>query len=59
MRDAARSSRALPEPRDLTDQAAAPLGKHRSEFLWEAACQQRAGNEQSRSFPVTVRARIL
>lgn len=38
MRDAAINLRALPEQRDLIDQAAQLLGKNRSDFMLEAAC---------------------
>ena len=38
MRDAAINLRALPEQRDLIDQAASLLGKSRSDFMLEAAC---------------------
>ncbi|MBT9611607.1 MAG: DUF1778 domain-containing protein [Aquabacterium sp.] len=38
MRDAAINLRALPQQRDLIDQAAALLGKNRSDFMLEAAC---------------------
>ncbi len=37
MRDAAINLRALPEQRDLIDQAATLLGKNRSDFMLEAA----------------------
>ncbi len=40
MRDAAISLRALPEQRDLIDRAAALLGKNRSDFMLEAACER-------------------
>lgn len=40
MRDAAINLRALPEQRDLIDQAAQLLGKNRSDFMLEAACQK-------------------
>ena len=40
MRDAAINLRALPEQRDLIDQAASLLGKSRSEFMLEAACER-------------------
>ena len=40
MRDAPINLRALPEQRDLIDQAAAVLGKNRSEFMLEAACER-------------------
>lgn len=39
MRDAAINLRALPEQRDLIDQAAMALGKNRSDFMLEAACE--------------------
>jgi uncharacterized protein (DUF1778 family) len=38
MRDAAINLRAMPEQRDLIDQAASVLGKNRSDFMLEAAC---------------------
>jgi uncharacterized protein (DUF1778 family) len=40
MRDAAINLRALPEQRDLIDQAATLLGKNRSDFMLEAACDR-------------------
>lgn len=40
MRDAAINLRALPEQRDLIDQAAGLLGKNRSDFMLEAACDK-------------------
>ena len=40
MRDAAIKLRALPEQRDLIDYAARLLGKNRSEFMLEAACDK-------------------
>lgn len=40
MRDAAINLRALPEQRDLIDQAAALLGKNRSDFMLEVACER-------------------
>jgi uncharacterized protein (DUF1778 family) len=40
MRDAAINLRAHPEQRDLIDQAAALLGKNRSDFMLEAACDR-------------------
>ncbi len=40
MRDAAINLRARPEQRDLIDQAAALLGKNRSDFMLEAACER-------------------
>lgn len=40
MRDAAINLRALPEQRDLIDQAATLLGKNRSDFMLEAACDK-------------------
>jgi uncharacterized protein (DUF1778 family) len=40
MRDAAINLRALPEQRDLIDQAANILGKNRSDFMIEAACDR-------------------
>ena len=40
MRDAAINLRALPEQRTLIDQAAQLLGKNRSDFMLEAACDK-------------------
>jgi uncharacterized protein (DUF1778 family) len=40
MRDAPINLRALPEQRDLIDQAALLLGKNRSDFMLEAACER-------------------
>ena len=40
MRAAAINLRALPEQRDLIDQAANVLGKNRSDFMLEAACER-------------------
>ena len=40
MRDAAINLRALPEQRDLIDYAAQLLGKNRSDFMLEAACDR-------------------
>lgn len=40
MRDASINLRALPEQRDLIDQAASVLGKNRSDFMLEAACER-------------------
>ena len=40
MRDAAINLRALPQQRDLIDQAASALGKNRSDFMLEAACER-------------------
>lgn len=40
VRDAAINLRARPEQRDLIDQAAAMLGKNRSDFMLEAACER-------------------
>ena len=40
MRDAVINLRALPEQRDLIDQAASLLGKNRSDFMLEAACER-------------------
>lgn len=40
MRVAAINLRALPEQRDLIDQAASLLGKNRSDFMLEAACER-------------------
>jgi len=40
MRDAAINLRARPEQRELIDQAAQLLGKNRSDFMLEAACEK-------------------
>ena len=40
MRGAAIHRRALPAQRDLIDRAARPLGKSRSDFVLEAACDK-------------------
>lgn len=40
MRDTAINLRALPEQRDLIDHAATLLGKNRSDFMLEAACER-------------------
>lgn len=40
MRTAAINLRAMPEQRDLIDHAAALLGKNRSDFMLEVACEQ-------------------
>ena len=40
MREAAINLRALPEQRDLIDHAASLLGKNRSDFMLEAACDK-------------------
>ena len=40
MRDAAINLRALPAQRDLIDHAATLLGKNRSDFMLEAACDK-------------------
>lgn len=40
MRAAAINLRALPQQRDLIDQAASLLGKNRSDFMLEAACER-------------------
>lgn len=40
VRDAAINLRALPEQRDLIDHAATLLGKTRSDFMLEAACNK-------------------
>ena len=40
MRDAAIKLRALPERRDRIDRAACLLGKNRSDFMLEAACDR-------------------
>jgi uncharacterized protein (DUF1778 family) len=40
MRDAAINIRARPEQRDIIDEAAQLLGKNRSDFMLEAACDK-------------------
>jgi uncharacterized protein (DUF1778 family) len=40
MRNAAINLRAFPEQRDLIDHAASLLGKNRSDFMLEAACDK-------------------
>ena len=40
MRDALINLRALPEQRDLIDYAASLLGKNRSDFMLEVACER-------------------
>lgn len=40
MRNATINLRALPEQRDLIDQAARLLGKNRSDFMLDAACDK-------------------
>lgn len=40
MREAAINLRALPQQRNLIDQAATLLGKNRSDFMLEAACER-------------------
>ena len=40
MRNAAINLRALPEQRDLIDHASSLLGKNRSDFMLEAACDR-------------------
>ena len=40
MREAAINLRALTQQRDLIDRAAALLGKNRSDFMLEAACER-------------------
>ena len=40
MRDAAINLRALPAQRELIDHAASLLGKNRSDFMLEAACER-------------------
>lgn len=40
MRDASINLRALPQQRDLIDHAAALLGKNRSDFMLEVACER-------------------
>ena len=43
MRDASINLRAHAEQRDLIDQAARLLGKNRSDFMLEAACEKAQG----------------
>ena len=43
MRDAAINLRALPAQRDLIDRAATILGKNRSDFMLEVACERAQG----------------
>ena len=40
MRDSPINLRALPEQRELIDRAATVLGKNRSDFMLEAACER-------------------
>jgi uncharacterized protein (DUF1778 family) len=40
MRDASINLRALPEQRELIDHAASLLGKNRSDFMLEVACER-------------------
>lgn len=40
MRDSAINLRALPSQRELIDRAAKALGKNRSDFMLEAACER-------------------
>ena len=40
MRDAAINLRAMPKQRDLIDHAAKLLGKNRSDFMLDAACER-------------------
>ena len=40
MRDAAINLRAFPEQRDLIDHAAGLMGKNRSDFILEVACER-------------------
>ncbi|WP_336845260.1 DUF1778 domain-containing protein [Providencia rettgeri] len=40
MRNAAINLRALPEQRDLIDEAASLIGKNRSDFMLEVACER-------------------
>ncbi|MFP5358731.1 MAG: DUF1778 domain-containing protein [Gammaproteobacteria bacterium] len=40
MREAAINLRALPQQRELIDHAASLLGKNRSDFMLEAACER-------------------
>ena len=46
MRDAAINLRALPQQRDLIDQAASLLGKSRSDFMLDAPVQPNPGLER-------------
>ena len=48
MRDAAINLRARPEQRDLIDRAVTLLGKHRSDFMLEAACERAQSKAASR-----------
>ena len=50
MRYAAIDLRALPEQRDLIDHAASLLGKNRSDFMLEAACERAQGVVLDRVF---------
>ncbi len=50
MRDATINLRARPEQRDLIDQAAGLLGKNRSDFMLEAACDRARGVLLDRTF---------
>ncbi|WDN62370.1 DUF1778 domain-containing protein [Xylella fastidiosa] len=66
MRDASINLRAMPEQRDLIDQAANLLGKNRSDFMLEAACERAkalswiksfsSGRERFRQFTVLLNA---
>lgn len=50
MRDAPINLRALPEQRDLIDYAASLLGKNRSDFMLEAACERAQAVVLDRTF---------
>ncbi|MGN6651971.1 DUF1778 domain-containing protein [Trinickia sp.] len=50
MRDAAINLRALPEQRDLIDYAASLLGKNRSDFMLEVACERAQAVVLDRTF---------
>ncbi|MBB5465944.1 uncharacterized protein (DUF1778 family) [Paraburkholderia sp. CI2] len=50
MRDAPINLRALPEQRDLIDYAASLLGKNRSDFMLEAACERAQAVVLNRTF---------
>jgi uncharacterized protein (DUF1778 family) len=50
MRDAPINLRALPEQRDLIDYAASLLGKNRSDFMLEVACERARAVVLDRTF---------
>lgn len=50
MRDIAINLRARSEQRDLIDRAASTLGKNRSDFMLEAACEKAQGIVLDRTF---------